>query len=121
LAYEVISPQAFEGLRLSGRTPWRADATLATADHNVPTAPHERRPGGTVADPLSRIQINQLSVNCKEFGITEFALGDRRQGIIHVIGPEQGATLPGMTGDKRQQAEGCPGTVLPQAQPPLVT
>ncbi|MDB6083921.1 MAG: leuC [Gammaproteobacteria bacterium] len=91
--HEVLSPQAFEGLRLSARKVWRPDTALATADHNVPTTGRE----AGIADPLSRVQIEQLSRNCEEFSITEFRLGDRRQGIIHVIGPEQGATLPGMT------------------------
>ena len=106
LVYEVTSPQAFEGLRLAGRKPWRRATVLATCDHNVPTT--SRRAG--VADPLSRMQIEQLSKNCAEFGITEFGLRDRRQGIIHVIGPEQGATLPGMTvvaGDSHTSTHGA--------------
>ncbi|WP_322034027.1 3-isopropylmalate dehydratase large subunit [Paraburkholderia sp. J76] len=110
LVYEVTSPQAFEGLRLSGRKPWRAKTVLATADHNVPTT--GRALG--IADPLSRIQVEQLSRNCEEFGITEFGLKDRRQGIIHVIGPEQGATLPGMTvvaGDSHTSTHGAFGAL----------
>ncbi|WP_322060205.1 3-isopropylmalate dehydratase large subunit [Paraburkholderia sp. J63] len=110
LVYEVTSPQAFEGLRLSGRKPWRAQTVLATADHNVPTT--GRAQG--IADPLSRIQVEQLSRNCEEFGITEFGLKDRRQGIIHVIGPEQGATLPGMTvvaGDSHTSTHGAFGAL----------
>jgi len=106
LVYEVTSPQAFEGLRMSGRKPWRRETVLATADHNVPTT--SRAQG--IADPLSRIQVNQLTKNCEEFGITEFGLQDRRQGIIHVIGPEQGATLPGMTvvaGDSHTSTHGA--------------
>ena len=106
LVYEVTSPQAFEGLRLAGRTPWRRETVLATADHNVPTT--TRSEG--IADPLSRLQVEQLEINCKEFGITEFGLRDRRQGIIHVIGPEQGATLPGMTivaGDSHTSTHGA--------------
>jgi 3-isopropylmalate/(R)-2-methylmalate dehydratase large subunit len=106
LVYEVTSPQAFEGLRLSGRKPWRRETVLATADHNVPTT--SRALG--IADPLSRIQVDQLTKNCDEFGITEFGLKDRRQGIIHVIGPEQGATLPGMTvvaGDSHTSTHGA--------------
>lgn len=110
LVYEVTSPQAFEGLRLAGRKPWRSETVLATADHNVPTT---GRANG-ISDPLARIQITQLSKNCREFGITEFALSDRRQGIIHVIGPEQGATLPGMTvvaGDSHTSTHGAFGAL----------
>ena len=106
LVYEVTSPQAFEGLRLALRKPWRRRTVLATPDHNVPTTARDRG----VADPLARIQIEQLSRNCKEFGITEFGLGDPRQGIIHVMGPEQGATLPGMTvvaGDSHTSTHGA--------------
>jgi 3-isopropylmalate/(R)-2-methylmalate dehydratase large subunit len=106
LVYEVTSPQAFEGLRLAGRKPWRRETVLATADHNVPTT--SRAKG--IADPLSRMQVDQLTKNCDEFGITEFGLKDRRQGIIHVIGPEQGATLPGMTvvaGDSHTSTHGA--------------
>jgi 3-isopropylmalate/(R)-2-methylmalate dehydratase large subunit len=106
LVYEVTSPQAFEGLRLSGRKPWRPETVLATADHNVPTT--ARTQG--IADPLSRLQVEQLTKNCAEVGITEFGLQDRRQGIIHVIGPEQGATLPGMTvvaGDSHTSTHGA--------------
>ena len=106
LVYEVTSPQAFEGLRLSGRNVWRPDTVLATADHNVPTTKRE----SGVADPLSRAQIQQLTQNCADFNIVEFGLQDRRQGIIHVIGPEQGATLPGMTvvaGDSHTSTHGA--------------
>ena len=106
LVYEVTSPQAFEGLRLAGRKPWRRETVLATADHNVPTT--ARSVG--IKDPMSRVQVEQLTINCKEFGITEFGLRDRRQGIIHVIGPEQGATLPGMTvvaGDSHTSTHGA--------------
>ena len=106
LVYEVTSPQAFEGLRLAGRKPWRRETVLATADHNVPTTSRARG----IADPLSRIQVEQLDRNCQEFGLTEFGLKDRRQGIIHVIGPEQGATLPGMTvvaGDSHTSTHGA--------------
>jgi 3-isopropylmalate/(R)-2-methylmalate dehydratase large subunit len=92
LIYEVTSPQAFEGLRQAGRKPWRGETVLATADHNVPTLAREQG----IADPLARAQVAELTRNCAEFGLTEFGLADRRQGIIHVIGPEQGATLPGM-------------------------
>ena len=93
LLHEVLSPQAFEGLRLTGRKVWRPETALATADHNVPTT--ARKLG--IADPMARAQVEQLARNCADFSITEFGLDDRRQGIIHVIGPEQGATLPGMS------------------------
>jgi len=93
LVYEVTSPQAFEGLRHQQRKPRRPETIIATADHNVPTT--DRTQG--IADPFSRAQVEQLNKNCEQFGIREFRLGDVRQGIIHVIGPEQGATLPGMT------------------------
>jgi 3-isopropylmalate/(R)-2-methylmalate dehydratase large subunit len=110
LVYEVTSPQAFEGLRLADRRPWRRETVLATADHNVPTVAAERSAIDSIADPLSRMQVRQLDTNCREFGITQFTLGDRRQGIIHVIGPEQGATLPGMTvvaGDSHTSTHGA--------------
>ena len=106
LIHEVTSPQAFEGLRLAGRRPWRVDANLATADHNVPTT--DRRTG--IADPISRLQVDTLDDNCREFGITEFGMHDPRQGIVHAIGPEQGATLPGMTvvcGDSHTSTHGA--------------
>ena len=93
LIHEVLSPQAFEGLRLAHRRPWRPETALATADHNVPTTARDL----PIPDPMSREQVGTLTRNCADFGITEFGLGDERQGIIHVIGPEQGATLPGMT------------------------
>ncbi|MCL5669565.1 MAG: 3-isopropylmalate dehydratase large subunit [Gammaproteobacteria bacterium] len=106
LVHEVTSPQAFEGLRLAGRKPWRRDANLAVADHNVPTTDRDK----PVADPVSRLQIETLDENCAEFGITEFKMNDIRQGIVHVIGPEQGATLPGMTvvcGDSHTSTHGA--------------
>ncbi|MDO9372288.1 MAG: aconitase family protein, partial [Gammaproteobacteria bacterium] len=106
LVHEVTSPQAFEGLRLAGRKPWRRDTNLAVADHNVPTTDRDR----PVADPVARIQIETLDDNCAEFGITEFKMNDVRQGIVHVIGPEQGATLPGMTvvcGDSHTSTHGA--------------
>ena len=93
LLHEVLSPQAFEGLRLAGRQVRRRDATLAVADHNVPTT--DRRLG--IEDPESRLQVETLSINCKEFGVPIFDMLDPRQGIVHVIGPEQGFTLPGTT------------------------
>jgi 3-isopropylmalate/(R)-2-methylmalate dehydratase large subunit len=110
LVYEVTSPQAFEGLRLAGRKPWRRETVIAAADHNVPTIAAERSSLDAIADPLSRMQVKQLDSNCCEFGITQFTLGDRRQGIIHVVGPEQGATLPGMTvvaGDSHTSTHGA--------------
>ena len=93
LVHEVTSPQAFEGLRLADRQPWRLSATLAVADHNVPTT--SRADG--IADPVSKLQVDTLDANCRDFNIQEFDMTDPRQGIVHVIGPEQGATLPGMT------------------------
>ena len=93
LLHEVLSPQAFEGLRLAGRKVRRPDATLAVADHNVPTT--DRRLG--IADPESRLQVETLSINCDDFGVPIFDMLDPRQGIVHVIGPEQGFTLPGTT------------------------
>ena len=110
LVHEVTSPQAFEGLRLSGRKPWRRSRNLAVADHNVPTTNRE----AGIADPVSRLQVETLEKNCREFGITEFAMNDKRQGIIHVIGPEQGATLPGMTivcGDSHTSTHGASGAL----------
>lgn len=106
LVHEVTSPQAFEGLRLAGRKPWRLDSILAVADHNVPTT--ERSHG--ISDPISRLQVETLDQNCEELGITEFKMNDLRQGIVHVIGPEQGATLPGMTvvcGDSHTSTHGA--------------
>ena len=90
LVHEVTSPQAFEGLRMSGRALWRTDSVLATPDHNVPTT--NRAQG--ITDPVARLQVETLDQNCKDFGITEFDMNDVRQGIVHVIGPEEGATLP---------------------------
>ncbi|MFA5242179.1 MAG: 3-isopropylmalate dehydratase large subunit [Sulfuricella sp.] len=110
LLHEVTSPQAFEGLRLAGRKPWRLSANLAVADHNVPTT--DRKNG--IADPISRLQVDTLDQNCEEFGITEFKMSDLRQGIVHVIGPEQGATLPGMTvvcGDSHTSTHGAFGAL----------
>ena len=110
LVHEVTSPQAFEGLRLAGRKPWRTDTALAVPDHNVPTTARDQG----IADPVSRIQVETLDANCKEFGITEFSMDDVRQGIVHVIGPEQGATLPGMTlvcGDSHTATHGAFGTL----------
>ncbi len=106
LVHEVTSPQAFESLKLSGRKPWRTSSILAVADHNVPTT--DRRHG--ISDPISRLQVETLDRNCEEFAITEFRMNDERQGIVHVIGPEQGATLPGMTvvcGDSHTSTHGA--------------
>jgi 3-isopropylmalate/(R)-2-methylmalate dehydratase large subunit len=110
LVHEVTSPQAFEGLRLAGRTPWRASANLAVPDHNVPTL--NRALG--IADPVSRLQVETLGSNCRTFGITEFDMADPRQGIVHVIGPEQGFTLPGATvvcGDSHTSTHGAFGAL----------
>ena len=110
LVHEVTSPQAFEGLRLTGRKPWRIDANLAVPDHNVPTTNRDQE----IADPISRAQVDALDANCGEFGITEFKLNDLRQGIVHVMGPEQGATLPGMTivcGDSHTATHGAFGAL----------
>jgi 3-isopropylmalate/(R)-2-methylmalate dehydratase large subunit len=110
LVHEVTSPQAFEGLRLAGRKPWRVDANLATADHNVPTT--NRSQG--IADPVSRLQVETLDQNCRDYGITEYGMNDPRQGIVHVIGPEQGATLPGTTvvcGDSHTSTHGAFGAL----------
>ena len=110
LLHEVTSPQAFEGLRLTNRQPWRIDANLAVPDHNVPTDDRSKE----IADPISRLQVETLDKNCQEFGITEFTMNDPRQGIVHVIGPEQGATLPGMTivcGDSHTATHGAFGAL----------
>jgi 3-isopropylmalate/(R)-2-methylmalate dehydratase large subunit len=108
LLHEVTSPQAFEGLKLAHRAPWRVAANLAVADHNVPTT--DRAHG--IADPTSRLQVETLDANTKEYGFTYFNMADKRQGIVHVIGPEQGATLPGMTvvcGDSHTSTHGAFG------------
>ncbi len=115
LIHEVTSPQAFEGLRLAGRKPWRADANFATPDHNIPTTPDERQQGlEGIKDPVSKLQVKTLDENCQEFGIFELAMNDTRQGIVHVVGPEQGATLPGMTivcGDSHTSTHGALGAL----------
>ena len=106
LVHEVTSPQAFEGLRINQRQPHRTDTIIATPDHNVPTLHREKG----IVDPISKLQVDTLDNNCAQFGITEFALDDPRQGIVHVIGPEQGATLPGMTvvcGDSHTSTHGA--------------
>ena len=115
ILHEVTSPQAFEGLRLAGRKPWRIDANIATPDHNVPTTRTERDGGlMAIADPVSRLQVETLDANCDDFGILEFRMDDVRQGIVHVVGPEQGATLPGMTvvcGDSHTSTHGAFGAL----------
>jgi len=110
LVHEVTSPQAFEGLDLAGRKVWRLSANLAVSDHNVPTT--DRSHG--IADPISKLQVDTLDANCDRVGITQFKMSDRRQGIVHVIGPEQGATLPGMTvvcGDSHTSTHGAFGAL----------
>jgi 3-isopropylmalate/(R)-2-methylmalate dehydratase large subunit len=110
LVHEVTSPQAFDGLRLGGRPVRRPDLTLATMDHNVPTTGLDR----PVEDPISATQMEVLARNCGEFGVTLYPMGDRRQGIVHVIGPEQGFTLPGMTivcGDSHTSTHGAFGAL----------
>jgi 3-isopropylmalate/(R)-2-methylmalate dehydratase large subunit len=107
LVHEVTSPQAFEGLEIAGRKPWRLKSIVATADHNVPTT--SRKEG--IADPISRLQVETLDKNIEKFGVKDyFGMNDARQGIVHVIGPEQGATLPGMTvvcGDSHTSTHGA--------------
>lgn len=106
LIHEVTSPQAFDGLRLAQRQPWRTSSILAVADHNVPTTARSQG----ISDPVSRLQVDTLDDNCKSFKITEFTMQDKRQGIVHVVGPEQGATLPGMTvvcGDSHTSTHGA--------------
>lgn len=115
ILHEVTSPQAFAGLRLAGRKPWRIDSNIATPDHNVPTTKKERAGGiEAIADEVSRIQVRTLDDNCNEYGILQFPMNDIRQGIVHVIGPEQGATLPGMTvvcGDSHTSTHGAFGAL----------
>lgn len=115
IVHEVTSPQAFEGLRLADRKPWRIDSILATPDHNVPTTADERAEGvAGIADTVSRIQVQTLDDNCQEFGIVEYQINDSRQGIVHVIGPESGACLPGMTivcGDSHTATNGALGAL----------
>ncbi len=108
IIHEVTSPQAFEGLRLAGRQPWRTSASVATIDHNVPTTPFKS--AADITDDTSRIQVQTLENNTREFGITEFGIGDVRQGIVHVMAPEQGAVVPGMTvvcGDSHTSTNGA--------------
>ncbi|WP_256870241.1 aconitase family protein, partial [Burkholderia cenocepacia] len=110
LLHEVTSPQAFEGLKMAQRPVWRISANLAVSDHNVPTT--DRSHG--IADPVSKLQVDTLDANCDAFGITQFKMNDVRQGIVHIIGPEQGATLPGMTivcGDSHTSTHGAFGAL----------
>jgi 3-isopropylmalate/(R)-2-methylmalate dehydratase large subunit len=113
LIHEVTSPQAFEGLEIAGRKPWRLNANLAVPDHNVPTT--ERSAGvSSIEDPISKLQIETLDKNCSDFGINEITMNDIRQGIVHVVGPEQGATLPGMSivcGDSHTSTHGALGAL----------
>ena len=106
LVHEVTSPQAFEGLQMAGRPLWRKQSILAVPDHNVPTIGLEKG----ITDPVSRLQVDTLNQNCDKYQLVEFKMGDIRQGVVHVIGPEQGATLPGMTvvcGDSHTSTHGA--------------
>ena len=110
LVHEVTSPQAFEGIEQAGRKVWRLSANLAVSDHNVPTTDRSRG----IADPISKLQVDTLDANCDRHGVTQFKMNDLRQGIVHVIGPEQGATLPGMTvvcGDSHTSTHGAFGAL----------
>lgn len=115
LLHEVTSPQAFEGIDIAKRKVWRPKANLATPDHNVPTTSDERKAGITgIVDPLSKLQVEILSANCEKQNILEFGMHDKRQGIVHVIGPEQGVTQPGMTvvcGDSHTSTHGAFGAL----------
>lgn len=115
LLHEVTSPQAFEGLRLAKRRPWRIDANVATPDHNVPSDVNERKAGvAGIVDEVSRLQVQTLDENCEDLGILEFKINDARQGIVHVVGPEQGLVLPGMTvvcGDSHTSTHGALGAL----------
>ena len=110
LVHEVTSPQAFEGLRISNRNIWRKNSIIAVPDHNVPTTDRTVK----IKDPISRIQVETLDKNCEEFNLLQFKMNDRRQGIVHVVGPEQGSTLPGMTivcGDSHTSTHGAFGAI----------
>ncbi|SDZ90453.1 3-isopropylmalate dehydratase large subunit [Microbulbifer marinus] len=115
LIHEVTSPQAFEGLRLAGRKPWRKDSLVATPDHNVPSEAAERAAGvAGIRDEVSRIQVQTLDENCRDFDVVQFGINEPGQGIVHVIGPETGATLPGMTvvcGDSHTSTHGALGAL----------
>ena len=113
LVHEVTSPQAFEGLKLNGRKLWRRSASKATPDHNVPTLDREKGLKG-IKDKVAKLQVTTLDENCKEFEIEQFDILDKRQGIVHVVGPEQGITLPGMTvvcGDSHTSTHGALGAL----------
>ena len=110
LVHEVTSPQAFEGIRISNRSIWRKNSIIAVPDHNVPTTDRAVK----IKDPISRIQVETLDKNCEEFDLLQFKMDDRRQGIVHVVGPEQGSTLPGMTivcGDSHTSTHGAFGAI----------
>lgn len=110
LIHEVTSPQAFEGLRLTGRKLWRIDTNIAVPDHNIPTINRDKG----ITDPISKLQVDTLSENCKHFEIREFSMDDPNQGIVHIIGPEQGLILPGMTvvcGDSHTSTHGAFGAL----------
>ena len=110
LIHEVTSPQAFEGIRISNRKIWRKNSIIAVPDHNVPTTDRTV----DIKDPISKIQVETLDKNCEEFNLLQFKMNDRRQGIVHVIGPEQGSTLPGMTivcGDSHTSTHGAFGAI----------
>ena len=110
LVHEVTSPQAFEGIRISNRKIWRKNSIIAVPDHNVPTTDRTV----DIKDPISKIQVETLNKNCEEFNLLQFKMNDRRQGIVHVIGPEQGSTLPGMTivcGDSHTSTHGAFGAI----------
>ncbi|MBB3059526.1 3-isopropylmalate dehydratase large subunit [Microbulbifer rhizosphaerae] len=115
LIHEVTSPQAFEGLRLAGRKPWRTDSVVATPDHNVPSDAAERAAGlDGIRDEIARLQVQTLDENCRDFGVVQFGINEPGQGIVHVIGPETGATLPGMTvvcGDSHTSTHGALGAL----------
>jgi len=115
LLHEVTSPQAFESMRLAARKPWRHQANLAVPDHNVPTIMEERQGGiAAISDQISRLQVQTLDSNCAEFKIEQFSMNDDRQGIVHVVGPEQGITQPGMTvvcGDSHTSTHGALGAL----------
>ena len=113
LLHEVSTPQAFDGLAAAGRKLWRLNTNLAVADHNVPTTQRERRDG--ISDPVARLQVETLDKNCAAHHVIEFGMNDQRQGIVHVMGPELGAVLPGMTvvcGDSHTSTHGAVGCLL---------
>jgi 3-isopropylmalate/(R)-2-methylmalate dehydratase large subunit len=113
LIHEVTSPQAFEGLKVAGREPWRVSSNIATPDHNVPTTDREKGIEG-IQDEVAKLQVTTLDKNCSDLGILQFDILDKRQGIVHVVGPEQGVTLPGMTlvcGDSHTSTHGALATL----------